>query len=317
MAGSFPLNSVSSTQATGALSVSPLPHLGEILALSTALIWAISVILFKKSGETVHPIALNLFKNVLAALLIVPTLWIAEGGLDFPFGREELTLLLISGALGIGIADTLFFMSLNRLGAALSSIVDCLYSPLVIMAAMIWLGERLSLWQLIGVGLIIAAVFEATHTRHADHTTRRGRWWGVAWGVLAMAFMAVGIVMAKPVLEVSSLWWVMLIRLLGGIATLGVILLFNRARVAILQSLLIRSGWGYLLSGSFTGAYLALITWLAGMKYTQASQASALNQTSNIFVFILAAVFLKERMTTQRIIGIALAIVGVYLVTFA
>jgi len=294
-----------------------LPHLGEILALTTAVIWAASVILFKKSGETVHPIALNLFKNVLAGLLLVPTVWIAEGSLDFPFDTSTATVLLFSGALGIGIADTLFFMSLNRLGAALSSIVDCLYSPMVIAAAMIWLGERLSLWQGVGVVLIIAAVWEATHTRHTDSHSARGIWWGVAWGVSSMAFMAVGIVVAKPLLEVNSLWWVMLVRMLGGILTLVVILLFKTDRKAILSSLMIRRGWGYLLTGSFIGAYLALITWLAGMKYTQASQAAALNQTSNIFVFILAAVFLKERMTTQRIIGIALAIIGVYLVTFA
>jgi drug/metabolite transporter (DMT)-like permease len=52
------------------------------------------------------------------------------------------------------------------------------------------------------------------------------------------------------------------------------------------------------------------------MKYTQASQASALNQTSNVFVFIFAWIFLKEKMTVQRVIGIGLAFIGVYLVTF-
>ncbi|MBI5060596.1 DMT family transporter [candidate division KSB1 bacterium] len=293
-----------------------IPHFGELLALSTALIWAFAVILFKKSGETVHPIALNLFKNVLGAGLLVPTIWLFEGSFMTGLSVSEVNLLLISGALGIGIADTLFFMSLNRLGAALSSIVDCLYSPLVIAAAMIWLGERLRLWQVVGVVLIISAVLEATHTKQADHAVRRGLWWGVLWGVLAMAFMAVGIVMVKPLLETSSLLWVMEIRLLGGIATLLVILLFNRERLAILRSLLVRGGWGYMVSGSFVGAYLALFTWLAGMKYTQASQASALNQTSNVFVFVFAAIFLKERMTRQRVIGIGLAVVGVWLVTF-
>lgn len=274
------------------------------------------MILFKKSGETAHPIALNLFKNLFGAVLIIPTIWIFGGSSNVDFKHSEIAILLFSGALGIGIADTLFFMSLNGLGAALSSIVDCLYSPFVIAAAMIWLGEQLSMLQVVGVLLIISAVLEATHTKHADFETRRGIWLGVLWGVLSMAFMAVGIVIAKPLLETSSLLWVMEIRLVGGIATLAVILLLNRERLSILKSLLVQRGWGYLFSGSFVGAYLALLTWLAGMKYTQASQASALNQTSNIFVFILAAVFLKEQMTVRRVIGIGLAFVGVYLVTF-
>jgi drug/metabolite transporter (DMT)-like permease len=296
--------------------LSSIPHLGEIFALSTALIWAFAVILFKKSGETAHPIALNLFKNVLGAVLIVPTILIFEGSLTASFSFSEINLLLISGALGIGIADTLFFMSLNRLGAALSSIVDCMYSPMVIAAAMLWLGERLTIWQIAGVLLIISAVLEATHTKQADHSTQRGLWLGVLWGVLSMAFMAVGIVIVKPLLETSSLLWVMEIRLLGGIATLLVILLFNRERIPILRSLFVQSSWGYLIAGSFVGAYLSLITWLAGMKYTLASQASALNQMSNVFVFIFAWIFLKEPMTIRRVIGIGVAFIGVYLVTF-
>jgi drug/metabolite transporter (DMT)-like permease len=296
--------------------LSSIPHIGEILALSTALIWAFAVILFKKSGETAHPIALNLFKNVLGAALIVPTILLFEGSFTANFSFSEINLLLLSGAMGIGIADTLFFMSLNRLGAAMSSIVDCLYSPMVIATAMIWLGERLSLWQLAGVLLIVSAVLEATHTRHTDHALRRGMWLGVLWGALSMAFMAVGIVMVKPLLNTSSLLWVMELRLMGGIATLLVILVLHRERIIILRSLLVQHSWGYLLGGSFVGAYLSLLTWLAGMKYTQVSQASALNQTSNVLVFVFAWIFLKEQMTIRRVIGIGLAFIGVYLVTF-
>jgi drug/metabolite transporter (DMT)-like permease len=59
-----------------------------------------------------------------------------------------------------------------------------------------------------------------------------------------------------------------------------------------------------------------MFVWLAGMKYTQASIASALNQTSTIFIFIFAAILLKERITLGRIIGIILAFFGTFLVLF-
>ena len=51
-------------------------YLGEILALAAAVVWAFAVIMFKKSGEAVHPIGLNFFKGALAATLLVPTIWI-------------------------------------------------------------------------------------------------------------------------------------------------------------------------------------------------------------------------------------------------
>jgi drug/metabolite transporter (DMT)-like permease len=57
-----------------------------------------------------------------------------------------------------------------------------------------------------------------------------------------------------------------------------------------------------------------MFVWLAGMKYTQASIASALNQTSTIFIFIFAAIFLKESINLKRTIGIILAFIGSFLV---
>jgi drug/metabolite transporter (DMT)-like permease len=50
------------------------------------------------------------------------------------------------------------------------------------------------------------------------------------------------------------------------------------------------------------------------MKFTQASTAAALNQTSSIFVFIFAALLLKEKITTARLIGIVLGVAGTFLV---
>jgi len=52
------------------------------------------------------------------------------------------------------------------------------------------------------------------------------------------------------------------------------------------------------------------------MKYTQASTAAALNQTSNVFVFLFAALFLKEKITLLRLAAIFTAVIGVFLVTF-
>jgi drug/metabolite transporter (DMT)-like permease len=293
-----------------------MPYYGEIMALATAMIWASAVILFKKSGETVHPIALNLFKNVLAAVLLLPSLWFFGESLIRPVPEGDYLLLLLSGALGIGIADTLFFISLNLLGAGLSAIVDCLYSPFVIGFAMLWLGEKLTVFQIIGVFMIISAVLEATLRKQASHLSRRNLWLGVLCGALSMAVTAAGIIMVKPLLEHSPILWVSEIRMFGGVAVLLIVLLFRRDRRAILQSLMIRRGWGYMISGSFIGAYLALLFWLGGMKYAHASVAAALNQTSNIFVFVFAAFFLRERITRQRTIGILLGVAGAYFVMF-
>jgi drug/metabolite transporter (DMT)-like permease len=293
-----------------------LPYLGEAFALATAIAWAFAVILFKKSGETVHPLGLNLFKDVFAMVLFVPTMWLFGETLwrDAPAG--EYLLLLASGALGIGLGDTFFFKCLNLLGAGLTAIVDCLYSPFIIGMSMLFLAERLSVLQGVGAALVVAAVLAASLEWHRGLINRRDLVVGIAYGVAGLAAMAVGIVMIKPLLERSPLFWATEVRVVGGVIALAAILLFHRRRRAILSSVVKTRGWHYLLGGSFVGAYLAMVLWLAGMKYAQASVAAALNQTSNVFIFIFAALLLREPITRRRTLGIILGFAGAIMVSF-
>lgn len=293
-----------------------LPHLGEILALLCAIIWATAVILFRKSGETVSPLGLNLFKNVLALVLFVPTSLVLGVALLPDASLNDYLLLLASGVLGIAISDTLFFKSLNLLGAELSAIVDCLYSPFIIGLSVVFLYESMTGLQIFGVFLIVSTVLGVSGTGDRKHISRHDLILGVLFGVLAMAFMAVGIVMIKPLLDRSPLLWVVEVRLLAGCVGLGIYLLFHPGRGKIISSVLSVRNWQYMLPGSFLGAYLSMIVWMGGMKYTQASIAAALNQTSNVFVFILAAILLKEPVNAIRIIAIILAFAGAVIVSF-
>jgi len=293
-----------------------IPYLGEALSLLSAVIWAFAVILFRKSGEKVHPLALNMFKNSLALVLFLPTIWLFGETLLRPVPISSYTLLLLSGVIGIGIGDTFLFKSLNILGAGLTGIVICMYSPFIIILSVIWLGESLTMLQIMGAVLIISAVLIATLEKRNEQIPRSNLLRGILFGVVSSAAMAVGIVMIKPLLERSPLLWTSEIRLLGGALSLGLILLFHPARRRIIDSLISTHSWGYTITGSFTGAYLALVVWLAGMKYTQASVASALNQTGTIFIFIFAGLLLKEPINLRRTIGIILAVIGVFLVFF-
>jgi len=48
--------------------------MGELYSLTCALFGAVTVILFRKSGETIPPVALILFKNTVALVLFLLTL---------------------------------------------------------------------------------------------------------------------------------------------------------------------------------------------------------------------------------------------------
>lgn len=290
------------------------PYLGQIYSILCAIIWAIAVILFKKSGETVHPIALNLFKNIIAIILFYLTIVVLGQKLFHPAPFKQYLIFIISGISGMAIADTLYFMCLNQIGAGLLAIVASLHSPFIIFLSFLFLNENLTIIQILGVVLIVIAVLLTMRIKNSEHLSRKKLLLGILWGVLSVMTTAIGVVIIKPYLKQVSLLWAIEIRLIAGFITLLIITFFLPNRIKIFSSLKTMKGIGYSLSGTFVGTYLALLIWLAGIKYTQASIASALNQTSSVFVFIFAALILKEKITLLRGIAIFIAMVGIFLV---
>jgi drug/metabolite transporter (DMT)-like permease len=294
-------------------SLASIRSIGEILALTSGVAWAVAVVLFRVSGRSIHPVGLNLGKNVLGLALIVPTLLLLGEPLAFPAPASTTLLLLLSGVLGIAVSDTLFFNALNRLGASLTAVVDCFYSPFVIALSFVLLGERLTLIQLAGAGLVVSAVLTVSKEGKIEKLDPKDLAAGIAYGISAMFFTALGIVMVKPVLGEVSVFRATLVRMAGGTAALALLVPVLRNRRAVVRPLFNRRNWKALVPAAFFGSYLSLILWTGGMKYAKASVAAVLNQLNTIFIVVIAAVFLRERLTGWKILAVALAFVGAWL----
>ena len=289
--------------------------MGELLALLTALIWAAAVILLKRSGESVPPFALNLFRVTVSSVLLLPTAFLAGQASVTSASLSDILLLVASGAIGVAISDTLFHASLNRIGAGISAIIDCLYSPLTVLLAFLVLNERLSTLQLVGLALVLGGVFAAARHEPPHGVAPRQVAVGVVWGVLAMVALAVGIVIAKPVLDRSTLLWAATVRQVGCLAVMLPVALLSRRRAQILGALRPSSVWLHSLPGAVLGSYLGLICWIGGLKYTKVGVAAILNQSSTIYILILAAIFLKEPLTRRKLVASLVALAGIVLVT--
>ena len=294
-------------------SLGSFRSLGEILALASGVAWAVAVVLFRVSGRSIHPVGLNLGKNVLGLVLIVPTLLLLGEPLAPAVPASATGLLLLSGVLGIAVSDTLFFNALNRLGASLTAIVDCFYSPFVIALSFLLLGERLSLVQLAGAALVVSAILTVSKEGKIEKLAPKDLAAGIAYGIAAMFFTALGIVMVKPVLDEVSVFWATLVRMAGGTAALALLLPALKTRRAVVAPLFDRRNWKALVPAAFFGSYLSLILWTGGMKYAKASVAAVLSQLNTIFIVVIAAVFLRERLTGWKALAVVLAFVGAWL----
>lgn len=288
--------------------------MGELFALAAALVWSGAVILFRKSGESTPPLALNLFRVAISSLLFTIVLLFTGRPVWGVAPASDYLILVASGVIAIALSDTLFHMCLNRVGAGVNAIVDTLYSPFIIICAWFMLGERLGPWQIGGLGLILGAVLVTTQVTPPKGVDRRTLISGVLLGVGAMASLSFGIVLAKPVLTHSDVIWATAIRQFGSLAVLVPVTLIHPDRARIWHVFVPQRSWRFSLPGTFMGSFLALIFWIAGMKYTQAGTAAILNQTSTIYILILASVFLKEPFSWRRGLAAVLALSGIFMV---
>lgn len=295
-----------------------MPLLGETLSVTCALFWAVAVILFRVAGLTISAWSLNLFKNAVATLLFVPTLLILYGFSWPALTPTDFLMLIVSGVIGITIADTFYLKALNLLGPSRHAVVTCLYSPFVISLSFIFLGERFVILQGIGFFLILFGVFLVNYRKAKREIRLKELEWGLFYGVLAELLMAAGIILTKKVVDSHDATYVAAIRLFGG--TVGMIIWTALTGTWLKTLSEFRKKdvpWTVLIIGSVFGTYLSMIIWIGGFKYTEASVAAILNQTSVIFILLLARFTLKEQLTRKKIIGSCLGIAGVIIMIAA
>ncbi len=134
---------------------------------------------------------------------------------------------------------------------------------------------------------------------------------GMIYGAVAMATLGFGIVLAKPVLTRTDVLWATTIRQLGALVALALVALARNDRRQILAVFRPDSSWRYSLTGTFLGSYVALTLWIAGMKYTATGIAGILNQSSTLFILILATLVLKEPFSRRKGFSVVLTLGGV------
>ncbi len=115
-------------------------------------------------------------------------------------------------------------------------------------------------------------------------------------------------------LEGANIIWATSVRQFGSLLVLIPITLLRKDRAKTWRVFIPNPSWRYCLPGAILGSYVALILWIAGMKMIPAGKAAILNQTSTVYILILATLVLGEPFGFRKLFAALLALSGVLLV---
>jgi drug/metabolite transporter (DMT)-like permease len=288
--------------------------IGEIAGLTAAFLWALSSVVYSFLGQKIPPLQLNIFKGIAAIFLILVTLIIQdrEFAVIEPF---PLTLLALSGLVGIGLGDTAYFLALNNLGARKTLVLETLSPPLGAFLAFIFIGETIAPLDWCGIFLTLLGVLWVISEQTVDKNSIKTQY-GILWAVLAALAQAVGAVLSRFALldsQVSPLES-SLIRIGTGVA---IALILTQISFVPTQTTLIKTiqtfskgTVGIIFLAAFGSTYLGIWLQQTSLKFAPTGIAQTLLATSPLFVIPLT-LMMGEKVTFKSFLGVVIALIGI------
>lgn len=281
--------------------------IGEISALSSAVLWGITSILYKK-GLTRFRLLPALIIRTFWGMVFFLLLYLGLRGLDFYIYPAAVIYLVLGGVLRLVLGDIAYFRGLEL--ASISRVVPLTFTfPLftIILSAEL-LKEGVSMKVVSGTLLIILGIWILSRV---DHMREKNLKMGVFFSLLAALLYAISILLTKIGLRYMDPFLATLIRIPIPllILLLGFSLKENPKKI-------VHSPKSHAIFGlaGITGLGIGSYLFLYSLTMINTAQATSLSSTTPLFSSLFALIFLKENITTKILIGILTTFIGVIII---
>ncbi len=307
--------------------------MGYLFAFFSAISWAFGTISLILSKHQLNPNIFNLYKNLigfsfLLIILLISSFFTSE--IFWVINYESIFLIILSGIVGSGLADQIYIRSLSLIGSNLISVIASSLSMFVLFFALIlnlffpfffpaqkWPPANL---EILGFILIISAIIISSWQRN-DYINAKLRNIALAISAFMLMGLSANLTNSAIYLNIGStlnIMCIILIRFIPAIIFQCCILVATKTTKTELKSFftLPRRSIYYATVGCLMISVIAIFFWTGGMKLesNNVTLFSLLAQTSNIMIFICSWLILKEKITSQKILGIILSFIGIILI---
>lgn len=252
--------------------------------------------------------ALAMFRGIIGAIFLLAIIFISRKKLNIKAIKENLILLIISGAL-IGFNWILLFEAYNYTSVATATLCYYMAPVFVIFASPIFLKENLTLKQLMCsvfaiLGMVlVSGIFEVGLNNISE-------FWGVLLGLGAAALYASVIIINKKLTNVNSFERTIIQLAAAGITIIPYTVLFeeNSTTELNINVVLLILFVGLIHTG------IAYALYFGSIKNVKAQTAAIYSYIDPIVATILSVVVLNEKMSLLAVTG-AIIVLGATLIS--
>ncbi len=300
-------------------------YIGELAAIGTSVAFAFGSTLFTLSGRIIGSKLVNRTRLVIALLgvMLVHFLWFGDV-LPSDAGFQPWFWLGVSGFVGLALGDGLLFQAFVMIGPRLSMLVFSLSPVLGAILAWVFLGETLSLQDILGifitVGGIAMVVTERTEKPKNDETPDNTRHYiyGLLFALGGAFGQAGGQVLAKIGLANNfPTFSALLIRLIVATAIIWALTIAQKEVLSSYRNLRANPrAVGMLIIAALLGPIIGVWLSLVAIQNSPIGIATTLSSLTPIFLIPIAYYVFGDKVTKQAVIGTLIAVGGSTLLFF-
>ncbi len=295
-----------------------------LAAILTTILFSISVVCATQSAKLLGGTEANFWRLALATGLLA--IWAHTFGQGL--SGDSFPWFLVSGVIGVG-ADVFLFQALPRIGSRLSLlIVQCFSALSAATLEWLWLGTKLTVWQMAACATILAGVAVALAPGRHLNIKRGVMLAGVFHGLLAAFGNGAGALLSRKAYSIAAAARQYIDgataayqRLIGGLFVAAICLLVVKrrevaaqvtdpapARLPALEKW--RRAWPWVLLNGFAGQTLGVTCYQWALRTTPTGLVLAVVATTPLVVIPRAHAFEGEAVHRRSVIGGLIAVAG-------
>lgn len=138
----------------------------EFLLLMGALLWAITIVYYKKALSHVDPVLTNALQQAVGVIVLAPVASNLEG-FRFSFATQYVLMIMYSAVFATCVGATLWLNLVREEDVTVLSSSSYLIPMVAVSLGWLLLGEDIELGSILGMGLILAGVYLVNRSRSA------------------------------------------------------------------------------------------------------------------------------------------------------